>query len=639
MIRANLYLVAFNLIPAFFFGPKWASFIAISLLSLRFTLEFAGLKMPPRAFLWLMQIVISGSVWHNYHSFLGEQAAGALLTLLSCVKIYELNSRRDHFFSGLLCFLVLMSYLLSDQGLVMTAYMIADIVFILGFLYALETNERYPKEWKPMLWNSVVLTLKAAPILILTFVLFPRFSTGLGTSGENQGQTGINDKLSPGSISQLVGSDELIFRATFLTDALPSTQNLYWRGAILDLADGLAWERAPEIPSRWTVKPARQDIEVYLETGSQRFLFTLDPSKNLGFPNDSTAGNIVKREGNVYQLEKTIAQRERYYLEKLDDSVPEPAPAANYTRVLTSPSAEMRAFLRPFRGRPSRQIVQDLLVHFNRGGFRYSMQPPAIKSMDDFFFKTKIGFCEHYAATLATLLRYLGVPSRVVIGFQGGTPSLLENFITVRGHDAHAWIEYYDNISQHWRRVDPTAEVAPLRLALGSESYMNPDRNPWLIAYFKSRAFMDEMESAWVGFLIRFDLARQKELLASLGLETVPFQVLLVFLVLGLVLFGAILYFFEAQKREPMTFDEKIYRRLVRVLKRWGIEKESSDGPMTLYRKVEALDATAGEGVLQVLQPIIQARFGGQTLSREMQSSVRASLRNLRKLSIKKPRR
>ncbi|MGH3631686.1 MAG: transglutaminaseTgpA domain-containing protein, partial [Sciscionella sp.] len=57
-------------------------------------------------------------------------------------------------------------------------------------------------------------------------------------------------------------------------------------------------------------------------------------------------------------------------------------------------------------------------------GFTYSTATAPATSNDalyDFLFNGKTGFCEQYATSMAVMLRQLGIPSRVAIGFTDGT--------------------------------------------------------------------------------------------------------------------------------------------------------------------------------------------------------------------------
>src|SRR5262249_55589984 len=53
----------------------------------------------------------------------------------------------------------------------------------------------------------------------------------------------------------------------------------------------------------------------------------------------------------------------------------------------------------------------------------------------DFLFDRRAGHCEDFATALAVLLRARGIPSRVVVGFNGGERAAGEDL--VRGRDAH----------------------------------------------------------------------------------------------------------------------------------------------------------------------------------------------------------
>jgi hypothetical protein len=105
--------------------------------------------------------------------------------------------------------------------------------------------------------------------------------------------------------------------------------------------------------------------------------------------------------------------------------------------------------------------------------FRYSQEVPTVpnESVAAFLNDVRVGFCEHYAASSAVLLRAAGIPARVVIGFLGGTYNPIAESYTMFDRDAHAWTEYYDETQRRWVRYDPTASIQPLRFSIGSEIY------------------------------------------------------------------------------------------------------------------------------------------------------------------------
>jgi transglutaminase-like putative cysteine protease len=68
--------------------------------------------------------------------------------------------------------------------------------------------------------------------------------------------------------------------------------------------------------------------------------------------------------------------------------------------------------------------------------------------LEEFLFRRRVGFCEHYAASFATLMRLAGIPARVIVGYLGGEYNDLGHFVLVRQADAHAWCEVF--LPENW---------------------------------------------------------------------------------------------------------------------------------------------------------------------------------------------
>ena len=90
-----------------------------------------------------------------------------------------------------------------------------------------------------------------------------------------------------------------------------------------------------------------------------------------------------------------------------------------------------------------------------KGGFRYVEQPPDVAGppLVSFVTLTKQGYCQHYAGAMAVMLRMLGIPARVAVGFTSGTYD--GKRWTVTDHDAHAWVEVWFR-GHGWVPFDPT---------------------------------------------------------------------------------------------------------------------------------------------------------------------------------------
>ena len=69
------------------------------------------------------------------------------------------------------------------------------------------------------------------------------------------------------------------------------------------------------------------------------------------------------------------------------------------------------------------------------------MNVPASMSLMQFLTETKTGFCQQFATAMAAMLRSLGIPARVAVGFTRGDYDEGSGLYTVSSHDAHTWVE------------------------------------------------------------------------------------------------------------------------------------------------------------------------------------------------------
>jgi transglutaminase-like putative cysteine protease len=99
------------------------------------------------------------------------------------------------------------------------------------------------------------------------------------------------------------------------------------------------------------------------------------------------------------------------------------------------------------------------------GGFVYTNRPPRSGSaapLVDFVTRTRAGYCQHFAGAMALMLRYLGVPARVAVGFSSGMYDAKNGVWRVTDHDAHAWVEVWFR-GYGWLPFDPTPAARPGR--------------------------------------------------------------------------------------------------------------------------------------------------------------------------------
>jgi transglutaminase-like putative cysteine protease len=90
--------------------------------------------------------------------------------------------------------------------------------------------------------------------------------------------------------------------------------------------------------------------------------------------------------------------------------------------------------------------------------FRYSLevQPGHSGSAIENFLRERVGYCEQFAGTYAAMMRTLGYPSRVAVGFTPGV-ARQDGTLEVQGRHAHAWPEvWFDGLG--WVPFEPTPQ-------------------------------------------------------------------------------------------------------------------------------------------------------------------------------------
>ena len=94
--------------------------------------------------------------------------------------------------------------------------------------------------------------------------------------------------------------------------------------------------------------------------------------------------------------------------------------------------------------------------------------PPEGQDFVDFFlFELGRGFCQNYASSMATMLRSLGIPARLVVGFGPGEYDEDRGGWVVRARHYHAWTEVYFP-EYGWVEFEPTpADVQDSLVSLG----------------------------------------------------------------------------------------------------------------------------------------------------------------------------
>jgi len=124
--------------------------------------------------------------------------------------------------------------------------------------------------------------------------------------------------------------------------------------------------------------------------------------------------------------------------------------------------------------------------------------------IDWFIFESKEGFCNYYATAEIIMLRSIGIPARLVVGFNEGDYQPEDRSYQVKVQNSHAWPEvYFPGFG--WVEFEPTASV-PLPAFLTSQS-LGRENN-----LFAIEAYLDEPSLASERYEERLNRIRDESL-------------------------------------------------------------------------------------------------------------------------------
>jgi hypothetical protein len=260
------------------------------------------------------------------------------------------------------------------------------------------------------------------------------------------------------------------------------------------------------------------------------------------------------------------------------------------------------------QGLSPQQIIDKALALY-RKEFSYSLRPPLLgrHSVDEFMFQTKTGFCEHYSSSFAVLMRSAGVPTRVVLGYQGGLLNEFGDYWRVRQADAHAWNEVWLE-GKGWVRVDPTA-------ALQSERPPSSGQEDSVLRNMGGNGpLLDWVRQSWGTWFERFDSDRQRDLLRMAGLEGVSPVAVGTLAVICLVVvfwFSARLFLRERKQREPEEM--RAWRKMLRRTEGKGYAVSAHEPPLTFsQRMAQEIKGAQGEDWLACGQEFSNWLYAGK---------------------------
>jgi len=626
-----LLVIGWIVLPHVNHLPWWCTLLAAAVLAWRGTLAVTGRPLPRRAWLVVLLALTLFGTWGTHRTLLGRDAGVTLIVALLALKTLELRARRDAFVVFFLGFFTMLTNFFFSQALAVAAAM---LVGLLGLLTAL-VNAHLPVGRPPLLHAARTagsMALLGAPIMVVLFLLFPRFAPLWGIPNDAMtGRSGLSAQMQVGNIASLALDDNIAMRVRFEGQPPPQSE-LYFRGPVLSDFDGREWRPLlPRLMSRFPPPrlgdPQLQGFgtplryEVTLEPNNRPWLLTLDVATE---PPAAPGLEAAMTSELQWLASQPVVDLLRYRAVSYVDYRHGPTRRAlvlpEYTQL--PPGFDPRTIA--LAGRLQRQnpsgnpaaLVQAAMDMLRSGGYRYTLEPGVYgeHTADEFWFDRKEGFCEHIASAFVVLMRAMNIPARVVTGYQGGQSNAIDGYFVVRQSDAHAWTEVWMQ-GRGWVRVDPTSAVSPGRIGafqrlvapLGVLGTAMDTVNPNLAAML--RTAWEAMNNRWNQWILNYTQSRQLNLLRNLGFASPSWEDLsrlLIAIVVLVAIAGASWSWWDRLQHDPWL---RLLGRARKRLRQAGLDIGNTAPPREIANQVTTRFGADARGLAQWLLKLEAQRY------------------------------
>lgn len=525
------------------------------------------------------------------------------------------------------------------------------------------------------------------------FFLAPRGGTSawsMAGGSASTGYVGFSDRVTLGELGRLNQSNQLVMRVRVEGPDAAPRQSPRWRGVALDYFDGRRWYQSSN--ERRTVRPNEAGLFPLGTTEDLRRLTTqtffvepVDTPVLFAAPRAvAVQGGLqyVRRDPDDGLASRPHTQERVTYVVHSDTVEPDPArlradrrpfpqattpnlraPVGRYllwpdtfdNRIAELAQRVVREAGAANRYDMARAVESHLGANAFGGSYAYSLEMRASgrDPLADFLFNVRSGHCEYFATAMAVMLRTLGIPTRVVNGFQTGEYNAAADAYVVRQADAHSWVEVYFPETDAWVTFDPTP-VAGRPAGTSGEGIAG-----------QLQRYADALELFWIQYVVTYDRQGQQTLARTmrdglrsyrvalagyaaalrtrlpgwdggpvggdglLGLVTSP----LVLAPLGLGLAGLLVWRGRKLKLRPARRARRagtatgaaveFYVRMTRALAARGLARREHETPLEFARSVGMPE------VLAVTDAYHRVRYGGQGLSESESTRVEEWLRRI----------
>jgi len=483
-------------------------------------------KERDKNFLMLIGLLLIGLSFFSSYNFSNFSRMQFFVSFISSLLIYAVTlqkmTKEVNVYLKLSPILLMILSFFFFNSIAMLIYSISTLyIFVLLYIWS-RMNEPLLEVVK----FTAKLFIAALPLVVILFMVFPRISiqkSDFGFRADRYSESGFDGSMKIGADALKLSNRvvmEVLFKGATIKD-----EKLYFRGSTLSRLEGSQWKRSFYIKQTESLKniAERVNYEVTIYPHAKKWIYALDIPLN-------APKNVELRSDYTLLSTTPLYSKKRFQLH-----------SALHYNLFSKNIQENLYFDREYNKQTQKALqkidtqtisaqkkAEALMEFFVKQKLHYTLKPSkrgVINTTDSFLFQTKDGYCVHFASAFAISARILGIPSRVVTGFQANREDMLKEYLLVRASDAHAWVELYFK-EDGWVRFDPTHTAiqndATLQAfqenkLLGSKNFELLNRyfmygkyiiNNWILHYnrIKQMAILDKLLNDTL-YLLKFLLS------------------------------------------------------------------------------------------------------------------------------------
>jgi protein-glutamine gamma-glutamyltransferase len=467
-------------------------------------------------------------------------AAVHLVFFVAVVKILTAHTNRDYFLLKIIAFLELLAACVLSERVNFFIFLLFFLILGVATFASGEIRQSRQRRITVAKTSGKGLSFRLAAIAIFVSVAILVITAGLffflprtaraafqHLTSPHLHLAGFSNRVTLGEIGEIKKSNTPVMHVRMDKPEDRGLQ-LKWRGAALSQFDGRTWSNPPMQSEILRPDPAGQLVldhippggaarhvsyAVHLEEMASEALFFAGSAEYLRI--DSTVfrnslDNYRVRFSDSHNISYQVYSRLEQPLRDNDASVDFVEPPRRewrdvYLRLPNVVDPRIGKLAKDIVGaEPSPAKRARLIENYLRTNYGYTLELPPVEPADPlafFLLHRKKGHCEYFASSMAVLLRLIGIPSRVVTGFQSGIYNPISGAQLIRTSDAHAWVEAWLP-HRGWTTFDPTP----------------PDPNQAGVTLWTRLGFYaDAAEMFWQDWVLNYNLDRQLQLAVKMG--------------------------------------------------------------------------------------------------------------------------